>query len=195
MPLSRIDQDHTDRAKQGQRYRVWLAQFENDVRHYRSEIAKGGASTDEEIARIFARSVVPDSRAINNVRDVFGSGGPDYSRGGEIVFVGPAPVLLRTLRASVPAGAGGTFPESTQSHFPRDLSVWYMHIDGSEDSQSRYFEAHEVFNPYRLPPPGKLERHAYPFLLFEDHDDALRFGGFSAEYWGLVQYLLQLQYM
>lgn len=184
-----------DRAKQGQRYRAWLAQFENDVRHYRSEIAKGGAQTDEEVARIFAHSVVPGSRAITNVREVFGSGGPDYSRGGEIVFVGPAPVVLQTLRVSVPAGAGGTFPESKESRFPRDLSVWYMHIDSSEDSQSRYFESREVFDPYHLPPTGKLERHAYPFLLFEDRGDALRFGGFSAEYWGLVQYLLQLQYM
>ena len=41
--LGAVAQADFDRAKQGQRYRVWLAQFENDVRHYRSEIAKGGA--------------------------------------------------------------------------------------------------------------------------------------------------------
>lgn len=183
-----------DRAKQGERYRAWLAQFETDLKIYRAALADGKAQSADDVADIFRRSVVPGSRAHNNAQQIFGSQRPDYSTSGEIVFVGEARVLLNLLHRSVPAGYGGVFPEAAGSAFPSGLSVWYMHVDGGDELEQDYFASPKYFEPYRLPPHGVLVRKAYPFLLFEDAPDRLRLGGFSAEYWRILEIVWNIQF-
>ncbi len=191
--LSAQAQSGFDRVKQGERYRAWLTQFEADLQQYRQRLARGGAQSTDEVAAIFHRTLVPDSRAVRNVQQIFGTGEPDYSRGGEIIFVGAAPLLLGQLRRSLPAGAGGDYPEEAQSPFPPGLSVWYMHIDSSDAIDDRCFGP-GVFDTYHLPPSGTFERKAYPFLVFEDRRPALRLGGISAEFVAVLQCVDQTQY-
>lgn len=70
----------------------------------------------------------------------------------------------------------------------KDLSVWYLHVDVG-DMTNTYLLSSGAFTPYRLPPAGTFERRAYPFLLMDTRDGALRLGGISAELWGLVAWL------
>lgn len=58
----------------------------------------------------------------------------------------------------------------------------------------RYFSDPKRFKPYHLPPPGTLERNAYPFLLMDDRHGALRLGGVSAEFWNLIATLHGTQF-
>lgn len=183
-----------DRAREGERYRTWLAQFESDLKIYRAAQANGKEQNAGKVADIFKRSLVPGSHALNIVRDTFGSQRPDYASSGEIVFAGEAPVLLNLLRNSVPAGYGGAFAEPAGSAFPSGLSVWYMHVDAAEEREQDYFASPRYFTPYRLPPYGVLARKAYPFLLFEDGPGRLRLGGVSAEYWGLFEIIWDSQF-
>ncbi len=192
--VSALAQASFDRARQGERYRAWLAQFETDLRIYRAALAKGQAQSADEVAEIFKRSVVPGSRAHNNVQQMFGSQRPDYSTSGEIVFIGEGRLLLNLLHKSIPAGDGGAFPEAAGSAFPTGLSVWYMHVDAGDELEEDYFASPEYFEPYRLPPHGVLARKAYPFLLFEDGPDRLRLGGFSAEYWRILEIVWNSQF-
>ena len=52
-----------------------------------------------------------------------------------------------------------------------------------------YLESPGNFTPYRLPPAGKLERNAFPFVLMDTRGDTLRLGGVSRELAGLMAYL------
>lgn len=172
-----------DRAAQAVRYRAWLAQFEQDAQQYKEELQEGTASTDEDVARIFKRTVVPGSRGILNVRTLFGG-----ITNGQISYGEVGRTALYFLNASVPAGYGGAFPE-TDSKYTKGASVWYMHIDYNYLLQEDYFENPAIFDQYQLPPNGVLKRKAYPFLMFDDREQELKFSGFSQEYWGAVQYL------
>lgn len=183
-----------DRAAAAERYRAWEARFEQDLRKYAEESADNKAMTDKDIERIFAASVVPDSRAITNIRALFGDNKPAYTVSGEIVFSGGQTLLLKLLRQSYPAGQGGIFPEAADSPFPAKLSVWYMHIQGGELLESNYFSSPRHFNPYHLPANGVLERDAYPFLMFEERGDSLRWGGIGREYWGALTTLWNVQF-
>ncbi len=90
---------------------------------------------------------------------------------------------MAVLDSAIPAGQGGLYPETDAALNVADLTVWYLHVDVG-DMTNTYLLSGEHFTPYRLPPPGKLERNAYPFLLMDTRDDALRLGGISSELWG-----------
>lgn len=193
--LPALAQTSFDRAKQGERYRAWLAQFETDLKAYRIALAQGKAQSAEEVADIFRRSIVPGSRAHNNAHQIFGSQRSDYSSSGEIVFVGQGRVLLNLLHESLPAGYGGAFPEAVDSPFPAGLAVWYMHVGAGDELEEEYFASPKYFEPYRLPPYGVLMRKAYPFLLFEDNSERLRLGGFGVEYWRILEIVWNKQFL
>ncbi|MNR04455.1 hypothetical protein D3C85_1204190 [compost metagenome] len=95
---------------------------------------------------------------------------------------------MGVLESAIPAGQGGIYPETEASLKGPDLTVWYMHVDVG-DMTNTYLLSPQNFTPYRLPPAGTLERKAYPFLLMESREGALRLGGVSGELWGLIVHL------
>lgn len=181
-----------NRAASAAKYRDWLKQFDNDLAHYFNE-RNSRELNDADIAHFFCNSVVPNSRAMANLKDLFLSGKPRATVSGEIVFVGPQRVLQRMLNSSIPAGYGGRFPEPTGSKFAAGMAVWYMHIQGG-DALERYFDSPSNFDHYHLPPNGVLERRAYPFLLFEEEGRQIRWGGIGQEFWGAVESMYSTQF-
>ena len=171
-----------DRATELKRYRAWLAVFTQDMDRL---AATRGALNDAQLDALFEKSVVPGSRAAGFIRETFtrrtgdGQYRPQY---------GPRPVFMGVLASGIPAGQGGRYPESDAAFKGRDLTVWYLHVDVG-DMTNTYLLSSGHFTPYRLPPDGTFERKAYPFLLMESRDGALRLGGVSAELWGLVAWL------
>lgn len=151
-----------------------------------------------DVAKWCARSIVPDSRAAIHLAEIAGSARSQArsrsGSGGEIVIFGPLKLLDGLLESSIPSGLGGAYPEAPGSRFAdRVLTVWYMHIDDG-GLLTPYFENPAAFRPYRLPPDGRLERNAYPFLLFEDAGATLRLGGLGSEWFGALTQLNQLQF-
>ncbi|MDT4834193.1 hypothetical protein FQZ97_678270 [compost metagenome] len=176
-----------DRQAENQRYRQWLSDFKQDLERLR----QSPDPTDADVDRLFARTVVPGSRATQLAKEL--AKAPGGTTSGEIHFVGILRLFLGVLSDAVVAGVGGVFPE-TQAGYRKDtLRVRYMHVDGGGRLEP-YFSNPEVFTPYRLPESGTLARDAYPFLLFEDRDGKLRLGGVSMEFWELVRFMDALQH-
>jgi len=171
-----------DRAAELKRYRAWLTVFTQDMDRL---AAARGPLNDAQLDAMFDKSVVPGSRAAGFIRQAFTrqSGDGDYRP-----QYGPRSVFLGVLASGIPAGQGGTYPESDAAFKGTDLIVWYLHVDVG-DMTNTYLLSSGHFTPYRLPPAGTLERKAYPFLLMESRDGTLRLGGVSAELWGLVAWL------
>lgn len=171
-----------DRAAELKRYRTWLAVFTQDMDRL---AAARSPLNDAQLDTLFEKSVVPGSRAAGFIREAFtrrnsnGDYRPQY---------GPRPVFLGVLASGIPAGQGGTYPESDAAFKGADLTVWYLHVDVG-DMTNTYLLSSGHFTPYRLPPAGTFERNAYPFLLMESRGGALRLGGVSTELWGLVAWL------
>lgn len=171
-----------DRAAELQRYRAWLQRFTQDLDTLASHRA---ALTAPQLDALFARSVVPGSRASAFIRQAF------TQPAGEHAYVpahGPRAVVMAVFNSAIPAGEGGRYPETDAGLQGLDLTVWYLHVDVG-DMTNTYLESPANFSPYRLPPAGKLERNAFPFVLMETRGDALRLGGVSRELAGLISYL------
>ena len=171
-----------DRAAELKRYRAWYTVFSEDMDRL---AAASGPLTEAQFDALFETSVVPGSRAAGFLRETFarrtgdGTYRPRY---------GPRPVFMGVLASGIPAGQGGRYRESDAAFQGKDLSVWYLHVDVG-DMTNTYLLSSGAFTPYRLPPAGTFERRAYPFLLMDTRDGALRLGGVSAELWGLVAWL------
>ncbi|WP_416051803.1 hypothetical protein [Cupriavidus basilensis] len=182
-----------DRAAQAQRYRAWQQQFETDFATLQQRRRAGAQITEAQIEQVFAKSVVPESRAVPLLKALAEQS--DISAGSGFAVVGAGRIFFDLLRDAVPAGDGGIYPENEATIGAHNLSVWYMHINGGGgDTTERYFSDPKRFEPYRLPPAGRFERRAYPFLLMDDKSGALRLGGVSAEFWNLVSYLHATQF-
>lgn len=171
-----------NRAAELARYRTWLSAFKQDLDQLS---AMPGPLSQAQLEAMFARTVVPGSRGAGFIRQAFTQRG---SEGAYFPKSGPRAVLMAVLDGAIPAGQGGLYPETDAALNVADLTVWYLHVDVG-DMTNTYLLSGEHFTPYRLPPPGKLERNAYPFLLMDTRDDALRLGGISSELWGLIAYL------
>ncbi len=171
-----------NRAAELVRYRTWLTAFKQDLDRLS---AAPRPLSEAELDAMFARTVVPGTRGAGFIRQAF------TQRGGEGAYFpkpGPRAVFMAVLDSAIPAGQGGLYPETDAALNVADLTVWYLHVDVG-DMTNTYLLSGEHFTPYRLPPPGKLERNAYPFLLMDTRDGALRLGGVSSELWGLIAYL------
>lgn len=171
-----------DRVAELARYRAWLAVFKHDLE--RLSDARGVLS-DAELDAMFARSVVPGSRGAAFLRQTFTQ---RTAAGAYSPFHGPRRVLMAVLDSGIPAGQGGRYPEKDPALDGADLTVWYLHVDAG-DMANTYLLSGKHFKPYRLPPPGTLERNAYPFVLMDTRGATPRLGGISAELWGLITYL------
>jgi len=183
-----------DRIAASTQYQQWLVQLKSDINTVYRQVPREQEISKADIARWCAESVVPGSRGEDNLAEWLNSnrGQPSHTRSGEIIYVSAFRVLMNLFEASIPAGDGGIFPEPVGSPYPDlKLHAIYMHIDGGE-SLERYFK--EAFIPYRLPPEGKVERDAYPFLLFEQSKGKLRFGGVGKEWWGAFQRIYNVQF-
>ncbi|CUJ39733.1 hypothetical protein ACFWXM_15510 [Achromobacter xylosoxidans] len=173
---------HFDRAAELARYRAWLAIFKHDL----DRLADTPHTlSDTELDAMFAGSVVPGSRGSAFVRQTFTRRAAD---GAYSPHHGPRRVLMAVLDSAIPAGQGGRYPEKDPTLGGTDLTVWYLHVDVG-DMANTYLLSDEHFKPYRLPPPGTLERNAYPFVLMDIRGATPRLGGVSAELWGLITYL------
>lgn len=176
-----------DRYAENRRYQEWLSDFRQDLLRLRDSANPQQADIDA----LFARSVVPGSRATTLMRNL-AAAAPGRTRG-EIHFAGIQWVFLAVLSDAVIAGDGGIYPD-TQAAYQKDvLHVRYLHVDGGGRLE-RYFSDPDVFKPYRLPDAGVYQRDVYPFLLFEERDGKLRLGGVSKEFWDLVKFVDALQY-
>lgn len=176
-----------DRQAENARYRQWLEDFRADLQRLRQSPDSAKADIDS----LFAKTIVPGSRGTQLVRTL--AQAPGDSTSGEIHYAGLQRVFLAALADAVVAGDGGDYPETQAKYQKQVLRVRYMHVDGGGRLES-FFNDPEHFKPYRLPAPGTLERDAYPFLLFEEHDGKLRLGGVSKEFWELVRFMDTLQY-
>lgn len=186
-----------DRVAAGRRYRDWLRRLHAELAQLDRELPRAQAVAPADVDRFCVSSIVPASRASGTIAQLLSEARRHgaTSRSGEIVFLGSLRVVLGLLGASMPAGQGGRFPEEAGSAFAGTaLNAWYMHVHAGE-ALERYFGEGGRFKPYRLPQDGELVRDAYPFLLFDDREAALRFGGFSSEWWGAVETLYHRQFM
>lgn len=168
-----------DRAAELQRYRAWMQRFTQDMGTLASRRA---ALTESQLDALFARSVVPGSRASAFIRQAFTQPAGEHAY---LPVHGPRAVVMAVFNSAIPAGEGGPYPETDPSLQGLDLTVWYLHVDVG-DMTNTYLESPANFSPYRLPPAGKLERNAFPFVLMETRGDALRLGGVSRELAGLI---------
>lgn len=176
-----------DRHAESLRYQQWLRDFQQDLLRLRDSADPKQADIDA----LFARSVVPGSRATALMRNL-ATAAPGRT-GGEIHFASIQRVFLAVLSDGVIAGDGGIFPD-THAVYKKDvLHVRYLHVDGGGRLE-RYFSDPAVFKPYRLPDAGVYQRDVYPFLLFEERDGKLRLGGVSREFWDLVRFMDAQQY-
>lgn len=182
LPAANAWAQEFNRAAELVRYRAWLTAFKQDMD--RLSAARRPLS-ESELDAMFARSVVPGSRGAAFIRQSFARRASD---GAYFPQAGPRALLLGVLDSGIPAGQGGIYPESDPAITVSDLTVWYLHVDVG-DMTNTYLLSDKHFTPYRLPPAGKLERNAYPFLLMDTHSSALRLGGVSSELWGLIAYL------
>lgn len=171
-----------NRAAELKRYRAWLHDFTQDLD---TLAASRRPLTDAQLDAMFARTVVPGSRGASFIRQTFASRGSD---GAYFPQPGPRALFLGVLESGIPAGQGGLYPETAPTLDAVPLTVWYLHVDVG-DMANTYLLSSKHFTPYRLPPAGKLERNAYPFLLMDTRDGGLRLGGVSSELWGLIVYL------
>ena len=171
-----------NRAAELLRYRTWLTAFKQDLDRLS---ATSRPLSETELDALFTRTVTPGTRGAGFIRQAFTQRGGE---GGYFPRPGPRAVLMAVLDSAIPAGQGGIYPEADPALNVTDLTVWYLHVDVG-DMANTYLLSGEHFTPYRLPPPGKLERNAYPFLLMDTRDGALRLGGVSSELWGLIAYL------
>lgn len=171
-----------DRAAQQQRYRAWLAVFKQDMDRLASTRRP---LSEDELDAMFAGSVVPGSRGAAFIRQTF------TQRANGAAYVprpGPRPVFMAVLDSAIPAGQGGRYPEDDPALDATPLTVWYLHVDVG-DMTNTYLLSEKHFTPYRLPAPGTLARNAYPFVLMDLQGATPRLGGISAELWGLITYL------
>ena len=171
-----------DRAAELQRYRAWMQRFTQDMD---TLAATRTPLTDPQLDALFARSVVPGSRASAFIRQAFTRPAGDHAY---LPVHGAQTVVMAVLNSAIPAGQGGLYPETDASLQGPDLTVWYLHVDVG-DMTNTYLESPANFSPYRLPPAGKLERNAFPFVLMDTRGDTLRLGGVSRELAGLMTYL------
>lgn len=171
-----------NRAAELKRYRAWLHDFTQDLD---TLSAARAPLSDAELDVMFSRTVVPGSRGAGFVRQTFTQRGSD---GNFHPRTGSRAIVMGVLDSGIPAGQGGRYPEPDPQRDVAPLTVWYLHVDVG-DMTNTYLLSSEHFTPYRLPPPGKLERNAYPFLLMDTRNEALRLGGVSSELWGLITYL------
>ncbi len=176
-----------DRQAENARYRQWLEDFRADLQRLRQSPDPAKADIDS----LFAKTIAPGSRATQLVKTLIEA--PGDSTSGEIHYAGFQRIFLAALADAVVAGDGGDYPETQAKYQKQVLRVRYMHVDGGGRLEP-FFKDPDVFKPYRLPAPGTLERDAYPFLLFEDHDGKLRLGGVSKEFWDLLKFMDMLQY-
>ncbi|MBC9906431.1 hypothetical protein [Achromobacter xylosoxidans] len=176
-----------DRQAENARYRQWLEDFRADLQRLRQSPDPAKADIDS----LFAKTIVPASRGTQLVRTLVEA--PGDSTSGEVHYAGLQRVFLAALANAVVAGDGGNYPETQAKYQKQVLRVRYMHVDGGGRLES-FFNDPENFKPYRLPAPGTLERDAYPFLLFEEHEGKLRLGGVSKEFWDLVKFMDTQQY-
>lgn len=187
LPTSTAATQGFNRAAELVRYRAWLKDFTQDLDRLS---ATRRPLSDAQLDEMFARTVVPGSRAAGFIRQSFARRAKD---GSYISQTGPRRVFLGVLESGIPAGQGGLYPETDPALDVGDLTVWYLHVDVG-DMTNTYLLSPDHFTPYRLPPPGKLERKAYPFLLMQTDHGALRLGGVSSELWGLIVYLHNAAY-
>lgn len=171
-----------NRAAELVRYRTWLTAFKQDLDRLS---ATPRPLSEAELDAMFVRTVVPGSRGAGFIRQAYTR---RSSEGAYFPAPGPRTVFLAVLDSAIPAGEGGPYPETDATLNVADLTVWYLHVDVG-DMTNTYLLSGEHFKPYRLPPPGKLERNAYPFLLMDTRSGVLRLGGVSSELWGLIVYL------
>jgi len=178
-----------DREQEGSRYRQWLTQLEQDLGVLIDQVPAEQPITRDDVERVCTKSLVPGFRATHNFAEFLAVRPSKGYDGKKLTYYGALQVVMHLLKASIPAGQGGLFPESPDSAFPdKALAVWYVHITDGSILQP-YFDDKRAFKPYRLPANGVLERDVYPFLLFEDSPGGLRLGGFGREWWGAVQFL------
>lgn len=187
LPTATAATQDFNRAAELVRYRAWLKDFTQDLDRLS---ATRRPLSDAQLDEMFARTVVPGSRAAGFIRQSFARRAKD---GSYISQTGPRRVFLGVLESGIPAGQGGLYPETDPALDVGDLTVWYLHVDVG-DMTNTYLLSPDHFTPYRLPPPGKLERKAYPFLLMQTDQGALRLGGVSSELWGLIVYLHNAAY-
>ncbi|WP_417220175.1 hypothetical protein [Achromobacter spanius] len=187
LPTATAATQDFNRAAELARYRAWLKAFTQDLDRLS---ATRRSLSDAQLDEMFARTVVPGSRAAGFIRQSFARRAKD---GSYISQTGPRRVFLGVLESGIPAGQGGLYPETDPALDVGDLTVWYLHVDVG-DMTNTYLLSPDHFTPYRLPPPGKLERKAYPFLLMQTDHGALRLGGVSSELWGLIVYLHNAAY-
>jgi len=184
-----------DRAVASERYRAWYARLQADIATVGKQVPAGQQITETDVARLCESSVVPGSRGTRNLADWLNQArkNPSHTVSGEIVIIGKFLVLMHMFEQATPVGEGGLFPETPGNGYPdRSLQVIYMETKGCDGVDS--ISVGELFKPYHLPPAGMLERDAYPFLMFEEKDGRLRYGGMGREWWGVFQNIFSTQF-
>lgn len=93
--------------------------------------------------------------------------------------------LLKWIRRAEPVGDGGLYPEPEVEFAGQCARVWYVRLPGLDKlMRSRPAKAGQPFAMgLGLPPAGRLERQAYPFLTFSrGGDGGLQLTGVSREF-------------
>lgn len=93
--------------------------------------------------------------------------------------------LLKWIRRAEPVGDGGLYPEPEVEFAKQCAQVWYVRLPGLDKlMRNRPAKAGQPFAMgLGLPPAGRLERQAYPFLTFSRGEDGgLRLTGVSREF-------------
>lgn len=175
-----------DRQAQTQRYLQWVQNFERDMQ----KLAQVRQPSDADIERLFATTIVPSSRAVSFVRELAQQEGTSVAGG--VRYQGTADIAVALLKDAVVAGDGGLYTDHPPGQAELKLRVLYLHFDGAGRLE-RHFSDKELFPNYHLPADGKLERGAYPFLLFDD-GPTLRLGAITPEFWDIVRFLSNSQF-
>lgn len=93
--------------------------------------------------------------------------------------------LLKWIRRAEPVGDGGLYPEPEVEFAGQCAQVWYVRLPGLDKlMRTRPAKAGQPFAMgLGLPPAGRLERQAYPFLTFSRGEGGgLQLTGVSREF-------------
>jgi TPR repeat protein len=168
-----------DRIAAKKRYQDWYRRFQANFRVFAKAV--GTDSLDAaRVNKIFADSVVPDSRMIRTLLGFVVE--PDAMRGsyGDPPVAARTYVMLRMMEHALPAGYGGPFRTAYPRASDAGSFIWYLHLHTNE-ATSDVFLNPGIFNAYHLPPYGVMERKAYPFISFCEVGGKLYVAGLSAE--------------
>ncbi|ALN91601.1 hypothetical protein LG3211_2634 [Lysobacter gummosus] len=178
-------------------YADWVQRFTADY----SASAKRDGEGEDGIARAFAHSVAPDSLALAYLRELAGQrqlhGASVHA---QIATAAPGRVVAEVIGGSVFAGSAGRHPGAdfgpalpAKESF-EGVYIWFSGDDEGKRPIRSALQSKWRRDALRVPAEGRVERDAFPLLIFRRIGGKLYLAAFTREFQAVVEPLYQQQW-